>query len=67
MERSRKRLTVESGYDSIFIEGYNSFMKGEPMSYNLYEGKDYHKWLNGWEKAYNELLNNNDYGGVEQR
>jgi hypothetical protein len=53
--RSEKRLTLESGHDKVYIEGYNSFMIGEPMSYNIYDGHKYDMWLQGWEKAYEEL------------
>jgi hypothetical protein len=54
-ERNKKRLTAQSGHDKVYIEGYNSFMIGEPMSYNIYDGKKYDIWLRGWEKAYEEL------------
>jgi hypothetical protein len=59
-ERSTKRLTIESGYDKLFIEGYNSFMEGEPMSYNIYNGNEYDKWLNGYMHGYEELRGMND-------
>jgi len=59
VERSKKRLTLKSGHSKIFIEGYNSFMEGEPIGYNIHNGRDYDIWLDGYMKAYDELKDKN--------
>lgn len=56
-ERSNIRLTEYPNRCNVFIEGYNAFMAGEPVGYNLHDGDDYYKWIDGYIQAYEDLKN----------